>query len=131
SKKGAPKLINKYGTLEAAIEDAPNMSSKRHREGLQKYEEEALHAKEMVTIKTDVPETLPWEKLGWEGADREELGSFFKRMEFRTLTKKYLDEEIIRASKKNAQKGHKRSEEHTSELQSRFDLVCRLLLEKK
>src|SRR5207249_12241156 len=27
--------------------------------------------------------------------------------------------------------GDKRSEEHTSELQSRFDLVCRLLLEKK
>src|SRR5207249_5591124 len=26
---------------------------------------------------------------------------------------------------------HERSEEHTSELQSRFDLVCRLLLEKK
>src|SRR5699024_12784304 len=26
--------------------------------------------------------------------------------------------------------GFKRSEEHTSELQSRFDLVCRLLLEK-
>src|SRR5438067_10097891 len=27
--------------------------------------------------------------------------------------------------------GLERSEEHTSELQSRFDLVCRLLLEKK
>src|SRR6266513_2748097 len=27
--------------------------------------------------------------------------------------------------------GEPRSEEHTSELQSRFDLVCRLLLEKK
>src|SRR5699024_12451621 len=27
--------------------------------------------------------------------------------------------------------GRNRSEEHTSELQSRFDLVCRLLLEKK
>src|SRR5699024_11379821 len=27
--------------------------------------------------------------------------------------------------------GAMRSEEHTSELQSRFDLVCRLLLEKK
>src|SRR5699024_12884026 len=26
--------------------------------------------------------------------------------------------------------GHVRSEEHTSELQSRFDIVCRLLLEK-
>src|SRR5438105_8412105 len=29
------------------------------------------------------------------------------------------------------QKGEDRSEEHTSELQSRVDLVCRLLLEKK
>src|SRR5690349_22190799 len=28
-------------------------------------------------------------------------------------------------------KGEQRSEEHTSELQSRRDLVCRLLLEKK
>src|SRR5437868_11042774 len=28
-------------------------------------------------------------------------------------------------------RGKVRSEEHTSELQSRFDLVCRLLLEKK
>src|SRR5438105_7119434 len=29
------------------------------------------------------------------------------------------------------ERGHHRSEEHTSELQSRVDLVCRLLLEKK
>src|SRR5438132_9918092 len=29
------------------------------------------------------------------------------------------------------QVGHRRSEEHTSELQSHSDLVCRLLLEKK
>src|SRR5579885_3105514 len=29
-----------------------------------------------------------------------------------------------------ARRRHPRSEEHTSELQSRFDLVCRLLLEK-
>src|SRR5437868_13771345 len=28
-------------------------------------------------------------------------------------------------------RSQRRSEEHTSELQSRFDLVCRLLLEKK
>src|SRR5699024_11490814 len=35
----------------------------------------------------------------------------------------FLNSRICRSSK--------RSEEHTSELQSRFDLVCRLLLEKK
>src|SRR2546428_1940173 len=37
-----------------------------------------------------------------------------------------------RAADSRAQScGHSRSEEHTSELQSRSDLVCRLLLDKK
>src|SRR5699024_10233965 len=38
--------------------------------------------------------------------------------------------EFIKRSFGNALEFVKRSEEHTSELQSRFDLVCRLLLEK-
>lgn len=101
-KKGAPKLINKYGTLEEAIEDAPNMSSKRHREGLQEYAEEALHAKEMVKIKTDVPDTVKWEKLEWEGPNEEKLGKFFKRMEFRRLTRKYIGEEVTRSRSKKS-----------------------------
>src|SRR5207249_11216339 len=33
--------------------------------------------------------------------------------------------------RRDGSRNHRRSEEHTSELQSRFDLVCRLLLEKK
>src|SRR5699024_12277004 len=36
-----------------------------------------------------------------------------------------------RRSPSSAHEDRPRSEEHTSELQSRFDLVCRLLLEKK
>src|SRR5699024_12733434 len=36
---------------------------------------------------------------------------------------------ICHSSRKTADKA-RRSEEHTSELQSRFDIVCRLLLEK-
>src|SRR5207249_9772148 len=44
--------------------------------------------------------------------------------------------EIVTRSRLRTQRGligvvSSRSEEHTSELQSRFDLVCRLLLEKK
>jgi len=92
-KKGAPKLINKYGTLEAAIEDAPNMKSKRHREGLQNYEEQALHAQKMVKIKTDVPEVMDWEEMEWEGPQRKKLFEFFKRMEFQSLAKRYLGDE--------------------------------------
>src|SRR5690349_25122228 len=43
-----------------------------------------------------------------------------------------LDEERGRVRRdRSAQRGEIRSEEHTSELQSRRDLVCRLLLEKK
>src|SRR5207249_5300645 len=38
---------------------------------------------------------------------------------------------FILATKPTFASSHSRSEEHTSELQSRFDLVCRLLLEKK
>src|SRR5699024_11226447 len=43
-----------------------------------------------------------------------------------------LEKVVSEGSGKNAYiEGYDRSEEHTSELQSRFDLVCRLLLEKK
>src|SRR5438067_10477383 len=38
---------------------------------------------------------------------------------------------LIEAEAPADQREGERSEEHTSELQSRFDLVCRLLLEKK
>lgn len=92
-KKGAPKLVKKYGSLEKAIEAAPDMKAKRAREGLTEFKEQALHAKEMVTIKTDVPEVVDWESLGWDGPNKKELGLFFKRMEFKTLTRKYLGEE--------------------------------------
>src|SRR5438067_5286649 len=41
------------------------------------------------------------------------------------------DQSRIEKTKKLDDLAKERSEEHTSELQSRFDLVCRLLLEKK
>src|SRR5207249_10713100 len=41
------------------------------------------------------------------------------------------DVEVVDLVRLEESEGDHRSEEHTSELQSRFDLVCRLLLEKK
>lgn len=92
-KKGAPELVNEYGSLEKAIEEAPKMKSKRNREGLSQNAEQALHAKTMVTIKTDVPGVAEWRTFQWKGASKKNLGLFFKRMEFNTLTRKYLGEE--------------------------------------
>src|SRR5207249_10902593 len=39
--------------------------------------------------------------------------------------------DLVRIKRPRRSRTPDRSEEHTSELQSRFDLVCRLLLEKK
>src|SRR5207249_10884001 len=38
---------------------------------------------------------------------------------------------VVGGRERDGEGEQRRSEEHTSELQSRFDLVCRLLLEKK
>src|SRR3712207_8335030 len=54
--------------------------------------------------------------------------SFFKGVENAIVGNKLTD--ISAAIQKHAE-SHGRSEEHTSELQSRQYLVCRLLLEKK
>src|SRR5699024_4472908 len=43
----------------------------------------------------------------------------------------HVDDETAAAVEFGGESVRGRSEEHTSELQSRFDLVCRLLLEKK
>src|SRR5207249_10889877 len=42
-----------------------------------------------------------------------------------------VDPRAVRRQATENRRCPERSEEHTSELQSRFDLVCRLLLEKK
>src|SRR5699024_10338896 len=48
-----------------------------------------------------------------------------------TETGDVVAEIVAKIRAKNPELLYLRSEEHTSELQSRFDLVCRLLLEKK
>src|SRR6266704_5432421 len=53
----------------------------------------------------------------------------FERGQFPSCLKHFVVSYGDRSSARLAE--HARSEEHTSELQSRFDLVCRLLLEKK
>src|SRR5207247_9334886 len=49
----------------------------------------------------------------------------------RTLAELAAAEAAFLAAATGAERARQRSEEHTSELQSRVELVCRLLLEKK
>ncbi|MCH8566770.1 MAG: DNA polymerase I [Balneolales bacterium] len=93
-KKGAPKLIQEYGSLEAAIEAAPGMKAKRAREGLSQNKDQALLSKKMIIIDTEVPETVHWSSLLWKGPDYSKLSDFFQKMEFRTLSRKFSGDNV-------------------------------------
>src|SRR5699024_11614199 len=65
-----------------------------------------------------------------------DIGKFFPDNDpkYKDMDSQLLLSEVVeKMFEKNYEVGNvdARSEEHTSELQSRFDLVCRLLLEKK
>src|SRR3712207_8857918 len=65
-------------------------------------------------------------------AAKEQLVDRDKQLEdLKKVNPEELQEEIEALKKANQDKQLERSEEHTSELQSRQYLVCRLLLEKK
>src|SRR5437868_11181905 len=59
--------------------------------------------------------------------------NIYARLE-RLMLRQFVEEEDVRidilVDQSQSMRFGERSEEHTSELQSRFDLVCRLLLEK-
>src|SRR5699024_11631855 len=81
-------------------------------------------AGKVSTSSPDRPET-PEEELARLRVENDSL-----RADKRSLRSDVERLEEERAILRKATK-YFRSEEHTSELQSRFDLVCRLLLEKK
>src|SRR5699024_12774574 len=62
-----------------------------------------------------------------KGGEREkDKKIYFQSRGLKKPSEEKITEDEIKKEMKNL-----RSEEHTSELQSRFDIVCRLLLEKK
>jgi DNA polymerase I len=88
-KKGAPKLIEQFESLDNLLDQASTISAKRQRESLIEFADEARHARKMVTIKTDVPGVQSWTELVRADPDWSNLAVFFSRMGFRSLTRKY------------------------------------------
>src|SRR5699024_11267796 len=76
----------------------------------------------------DVVTVCRWEKkFQKEGAQ-----GLMKKQAIKGIKKRQKKQEQAELQQENKRLSEEnRSEEHTSELQSRFDLVCRLLLEKK
>jgi len=88
--KGSVELIQRFGSLEAALEHADQVERKTYRESLQNNREQILLSKELVTIKCDVDIELDVEKMHPGEPDVEALRSLFTELEFTSLLKELL-----------------------------------------
>jgi DNA polymerase-1 len=87
--KGARDLIATYGSVEALIARASEVSNKRYREGLLNHAEDARQSRELAQIRTDVPVPFEPDALRYRGASREKCFELFSRLGFRSLVLEY------------------------------------------
>ncbi|MFU8861806.1 MAG: DNA polymerase I [Cyclonatronaceae bacterium] len=104
-KKGAPAVIKEYGSLEAAIEAAPGIKSKRVREGLMNNADQARLSRKMIVIETSVPDTVNWQELVWKNPDEEATLRFLRRMEFNSLATRLFGEKVQQTLPRSAPHG--------------------------
>jgi DNA polymerase-1 len=90
--KGSVELIQRFGSLEAALERAAEVERKTYRESLQNNREKILLSKELVTINCDVDIELEIEKMHAGEPDVEALLALFRELEFTSLLKELLPE---------------------------------------
>lgn len=88
--KGSVELIQRFGSLEAALDHAPEVERKTYRESLQNNREKILMSKDLVTIKCDVDIELDIEKMHTGNPDVEALRALFSELEFTSLLKELL-----------------------------------------
>jgi DNA polymerase-1 len=88
--KGSVELIQRFGSLEAALDRAAEVERRTYRESLQNNREQILLSKELVTIKCDVDIDLDVEKMHPGDPDVEALRALFTELEFTSLLKELL-----------------------------------------
>ena len=84
-KKTAAKLVQEYGSLETALENAENIKNKRVREGLLNGVENAHLSKELVTIVTDMDLDCDILKFDRKEFNIDALSDLFVELEFNAL----------------------------------------------
>ncbi|HEX2845389.1 MAG TPA: DNA polymerase I [Chitinophagaceae bacterium] len=91
--KTAAKLLGEYGTLENVVEKADQIKGALG-EKVRKGKEDALLSKKLATIITNVPVTFHEEDFRIKDLDKEKLKTVFADLEFKTLGKRLLGEEV-------------------------------------
>jgi DNA polymerase-1 len=95
--KGAQALIERFGSVEAAMEHAVEVERKAYRESLQNHGEQIRMSKRLATISTDVPVPFDLDALCVREPDEELLKAIYKDMEFHSLLKELGPAEDARA----------------------------------
>jgi DNA polymerase-1 len=88
--KGATELIQKYGSVESALEHAAEVSNKRYREALLQQKEQVMMSKQLAAIETDVPLDLDLERLLIRPPDPSALIELYRELGFNSLLKDLL-----------------------------------------
>ena len=85
--KGARDLIQRFGSVEAAIEHAAEVERKTYRESLQNNVERIRMSRRLATIETNVPIEFSADALKAQPGDPALLKAIYKEMEFHSLLK--------------------------------------------
>ncbi len=88
--KGSVEIIQRFGSLEAALDRAAEVERKTYRESLQNNREQILMSKDLVTIKCDVDIELEVEKMHPGEPEIDALRTLFTELEFTSLLKELL-----------------------------------------
>ena len=88
--KGSVDLIQRFGTVEAALDQAAEVEKKTYRESLQNNRENILLSKKLATIDRNVPIELDVNAMKAGEPDIETLRALFTELEFTSLLKELL-----------------------------------------
>jgi len=88
--KGAAELIQKYGSVESALDHADEVANKRYREALQQQKEQVMMSKQLAAIHLDVPLEVDLEKLQVQAPDAAALEKLYRELGFNSLLKELL-----------------------------------------
>ena len=88
--KGSVELIQRFGSVEQALEHAAEVEKKTYRESLQNNRDNILYSKQLVTIDCDVAVELDIAAMKVGEPDVESLRTLFAELEFTSLLKELL-----------------------------------------
>lgn len=91
--KTASKLLKQFGSMEELFAHTDQLKGKQ-KENVETYKEQGLLSRDLARIILDVPVEFDPKSLEVEEVDKDKLREVFAELEFRTLAKRVLDEEI-------------------------------------